>query len=102
MDSERGDVEAALKTLAGRRWTVALVLTVVMSVTYFGFLLLVAYAKPVAGALVTAGLSWGILLGALVIVLAWMVTGIYVAWANARYDTELAALRRRVDAEERP
>lgn len=85
--------EKALAVLARRRWRVAIALTAAMMATYFGFLLLVAYAKPVAGALVSPGLSWGILLGALVIVAAWVVTGIYVVWANARYDTKLEELR---------
>lgn len=85
--------EPALAKLAARRWRVAIALTAVMMTTYFGFLAIVAYAKPTAGALAAPGLSWGILLGALVIVVAWAVTGAYVAWANARYDGELAALR---------
>lgn len=83
-----------LALLASRRWRVALALTTVMMVTYFGFLFLVAYAKPIAGALVAPGLSWGILLGALVIVVAWVVTGTYVAWANSRYDVKLEELRK--------
>lgn len=61
--------------------------------TYFGFIFLVAYAKSVTSVLVTTGLSLGILLGALVIVVAWIVTGIYVRWANNVYDRELATLR---------
>ena len=93
MERERSGVEADLEALAARRWRVALALTAAMMATYFGFLFLVAYAKPVAGARVTPGLSWGILLGALVIVVAWIVTGIYVVWANARYDAKLDELR---------
>lgn len=82
-----------LADLARRRWQVAITLTAAMMATYFGFLFLVAYAKPIAGSLVAPGLSLGIVLGALVIVVAWMVTGIYVVWANRRYDGELARLR---------
>jgi uncharacterized membrane protein (DUF485 family) len=67
-------------------------------VTYFGFLLLIAYDRPVLGKLVVPGLSLGILLGALVIVVAWIVTGIYVRWANRVYDVELEKLRKRGDA----
>ena len=89
-----GDHDAALAALAARRWRVAMTLTLVMFVAYFGFLFLVAYAKEAVGAQITPGVSWGILLGALVIVVAWVVTGVYVAWANARYDRELAALRK--------
>lgn len=82
-----------LEALAARRWRLALVLTGAMLATYFGFLLLVAYDKPLLGAVLTPGLSVGILLGALVIVVAWALTGIYVRWANRHYDVELARLR---------
>jgi uncharacterized membrane protein (DUF485 family) len=87
-------VDKELRALAGRRWRIALTLTGAMMATYFGFLFIVAYAKPFAGSLVSPGLSWGILLGALVIVVAWIVTGIYVSWANSKYDTELGRLRK--------
>lgn len=86
------DRETALRALAARRWRVALALTTAMVVTYFGFLFLVAYAKALAGTLIAPGLSLGIVLGALVIVVAWIVTGVYVVWANRVYDRELDAL----------
>ena len=84
------DQARALVALAGRRWRVALVLTAAMLVTYFGFVLLVAYDKPLLGHTLAAGLSLGILLGAIVILVAWSLTGIYVRWANRVYDVELA------------
>jgi uncharacterized membrane protein (DUF485 family) len=87
------DTERQLEAIARRRWRIAITLTAAMLVTYFGFLLLVAYAKPALGALVAPGLSWGILLGALVIVVAWVLTGIYVRWANRHYDAALEELR---------
>jgi uncharacterized membrane protein (DUF485 family) len=95
------NVERQLEVIAARRWKIAIALTVAMLVTYFGFLLLVAYAKGALGALVMPGLSWGILLGALVILVAWVLTGIYVRWANRVYDVELAELRNKTDASEK-
>ena len=71
----------------------SLLLTAAMLVTYFGFVLLVAYDKPLLGQTVTPGLSLGILLGAVVILVAWALTGLYVRWTNRTYDTELARLR---------
>lgn len=50
-----------------------------MIVIYFGFVLLVAYDKPLLGQQIVPGLSWGILLGALVILSAWVLTFIYVS-----------------------
>jgi uncharacterized membrane protein (DUF485 family) len=81
-------------TLARARWRVALVLTGLMVLIYFGFILLIAYNKPLAGRRLVPGLSLGILLGALVIVAAWLLTLIYVRWANRVYDPALAAFER--------
>jgi len=84
-----------LKALDSSRWRIAVSLTVAMMVLYFGFILLVAYNKPLLGRLVVPGLSLGILLGALVIVAAWVLIWIYVRWANTHYDAGIAALRDR-------
>jgi uncharacterized membrane protein (DUF485 family) len=64
-----------------------------MVVIYFGFILLIAFDKPLAGRLLVPGLSLGILLGALVIVAAWLLTLIYIRWANRVYDPSLHRLR---------
>jgi uncharacterized membrane protein (DUF485 family) len=85
--------DAAFQDLARRRWRIAITLTIVMVALYFGFILLVAYNKPLLGRLVSPGLSLGVLFGALVIVLSWILTWIYVRWANAHYDPALLALR---------
>ena len=69
-------------------------MTIVMMAAYFGFILLVAFNKPLLGTLVAPGLSLGMLLGALVIVVAWVLTWIYVRWANTHYDAALRGLRR--------
>lgn len=89
----RDDMVARLHTIAAKRWRVAIILSVVMLVIYFGFILLVAFDKPFLSVLLNAGLSRGILFGALVIVSAWVLTAIYVIWANAKYDHEIAAIR---------
>jgi len=84
-----------LKSLDSRRWRMAITLTIAMMVVYFGFILLVAYNKPLLASIVIPGLSLGILLGALVIVAAWALIWIYVRWANHHYDAAIAALRER-------
>ena len=65
-----------------------------MMILYFGFILLIAFDKPLLGRLVAPGLSVGILSGALVIVAAWVLIWIYVRWANLHYDTAIDAIRR--------
>lgn len=84
---------ADIARLAAARFRIAVILTTLMVLLYFGFLSLVAYNKPLLARLVTRGVSLGILLGALVIVLSWVLTWVYVRWANRHYDPELERLR---------
>ena len=67
-------------------------LTAAMVLLYFGFISLVAFGRPLLAIQVVPGLSLGILLGALVIVASWLLTWIYVRWANEHYDAELRKL----------
>ena len=86
---------AELQALDRARWRVAIWLTLAMMAVYFGFILLVAYEKPFLTSVITPGLSVGILLGALVIVAAWVSIWVYVRWANQHYDARIAALKDR-------
>lgn len=88
------DRDAKLARLAAERARVAGALTAAVVVVYFGFILLIAYAKPLLATRLVPGLSLGILLGALVIVVSWLLTWVYVRWANRRYDTALDDLRK--------
>jgi uncharacterized membrane protein (DUF485 family) len=63
-----------------------------MVLIYFGFIALVAFGRPVLAFQVMPGLSLGILLGALVIVASWVLTWVYVRWANSVYDPAVRAL----------
>lgn len=83
------DLEKRLHAIAATRWRIAIWLSVFMLTAYYGFILLVAFNKPLLSGLLNPGLSLGILLGALVIVFAWVLTFIYVRWANTTYDSEL-------------
>jgi uncharacterized membrane protein (DUF485 family) len=83
----------ALAALSAARWRIALLLTVAMMVLYFGFILLVAFNKPLLGREIAPGLSIGILLGSLVIIASWVLIWAYTRWANAHYDAAVARLR---------
>ena len=89
------DRQDVLKALAAAQWRLALALTAAMLAVYLGFILLVAFAKPLLGTLLVPGLSLGTLLGALVIVTAWLLIWIYVRWANGHYDDTVASLQER-------
>ena len=87
------DHQAELERLSAQRFRVAAILTAVMVVVYFGFILLIAFGKDFLGELLTDGLSVGILLGVLVTLATWVLTWIYVRWANRTYEPAARRLR---------
>ena len=92
------DHERELRALDRARWRIALALTLAMVVNYFGFIMLVAYGRPILARQAVPGLSLGIVLGALVIAISWFLAWIYVRWANRHYDPRVAALYRKGSA----
>ena len=88
------DSASRLRELTRARRRVATALTAAMIVLYFGFIGLIAFDKQFLARKLTEGLSVGILLGALVIVISWLLTWFYVRWANANYDTALRDIDR--------
>jgi uncharacterized membrane protein (DUF485 family) len=88
------DSHLHLTRVAAARWRLALLLTAIMTATYVGFILLIAFNKPLLGTVVMPGLSVGILLGVLLIFTAWTLILIYVRWTNTHYDSSVAAVRR--------
>ena len=87
-----------LATLSAARWRIAVRLTLVMMAVYFGFILLVAFGKPLLGRLVLPGLSVGVMLGVIVIVTAWVLIWIYARWANTHYDAAVMRLQQQARA----
>ena len=86
--------DTRLRDLGALRWKYSIGLTIAMVCVYFGFILLIAFDKPLMATRLAPGLSLGILLGALVIVAAWLLTWVYVRWANSHYDSTIRDLRR--------
>jgi uncharacterized membrane protein (DUF485 family) len=86
------EVDLKLRELDQARWRMALALTVGMILIYFGFIALVAFGRSFLAIQVIPGLSLGILLGALVIVASWVLTWVYVRWANTVYDPAVRTL----------
>jgi uncharacterized membrane protein (DUF485 family) len=94
MEDGMTDRSSELHALSARRTRIATVLTLLMVIIYFGFIALVAFGKGFLASLLAPGMSWGILLGAIVIIGAWVLTYVYVAWANRVYDPAIEDLRR--------
>ena len=84
------ETHTRLTRVAAARWRLAILLTAAMTVIYVGFILLIAFNKPLLGTILMPGLSVGILLGVLVILTAWVLIVIYVRWTNQHYDRVVA------------
>lgn len=84
------------KHLVSRRWTISVILTFLLFVIYYGFILLIAWGKPFLSQKIGDAVTLGVPLGILVIVGAWVLTAAYVGWANSSYDSEVARLKSQV------
>jgi uncharacterized membrane protein (DUF485 family) len=84
------------RALVAQRWLVSLVLTAVLLIVYFGFILILAFDKTVFAQKIGEHVTLGIPVGVGVIVAAWLLTGIYVYWANTRYDTTVKRIREKM------
>ena len=83
------------KDLARRKNSISLVLTIATLVVYYGFILLIAFDREFFGRSFTENIPIGIPIGVGVIVLSWVFTGIYVRWANTRYDAMVENMKRK-------
>ena len=81
------------RSLMRRRWTVSIVLLVLLFILYYGYVLIVAYGKVFLASKIGINTNWGILLGVGTIICAWLLTVYYVIWANKVYDNEVEALK---------
>jgi uncharacterized membrane protein (DUF485 family) len=84
---------ADFKALVKKRWNVSLVLLVLLFVSYYGYILLIATNKAFVAQKVGAVTTLAIPLGVAVIVFAWALTAYYVGWANKSYDPEVERLK---------
>lgn len=80
------------KHFVRRSRVVSMTLTSLMLAVYFGFILLMAFGRDVLLVRMDGGLSLGIPVGMGIILTASMFTGIYVWWANTRYDVQVRAI----------
>jgi uncharacterized membrane protein (DUF485 family) len=77
------------KELVSKRWSISLILTFLMLFVYFGFILVLAFDKALLAQKIGEHVTLGIPVGVGVILFAWILTGIYVRWANTVYDSEV-------------
>ena len=80
------------KRLVRGKWTISIVLTIVLFIVYYGYILLIAADKTFLAQKIGEYTTLGIPIGVGVIVAAWVLTCIYVVWANRVHDVEVSRL----------
>lgn len=87
--------------LTSERSKFAWMLTIVMLVVYFGFVLTIAFDPSILGAPLSAGsvTTVGIPVGIGVIVIAFALTGVYVRRANSEFDELSNRIKAKVKGE---
>ncbi len=86
----------SFKDLVSKRLKFSLSLTVIMLVVYFGFILVIAFYKELLAIKIGEHLTLGMPIGIGIILFAWILTGIYIRWANKSYDKKVRELRNQV------
>lgn len=87
------DYQKLVRIRSGYGW----MLTWIMMIVYYGFILLIAFKKELLSARIGEGvMTWGIPVGLFVIVFTVLITGIYVRRANSEFDELTAAIRKEV------
>lgn len=79
--------------LVRKRWTVSLSLTALMLAIYYGFISILAFRADLFAHRVGEHLTVGIPVGLGVIIVSWLLTGVYVRWANDDYDAAVTNLK---------
>jgi uncharacterized membrane protein (DUF485 family) len=83
------------KSLVSTRWTVSFILTFLLFVVITGIFCW-SVNKEFLAQKIGVYTNYGIVLGILVIVLAWILTFIYVLWANFSYDKKVEELKKEI------
>ena len=98
--ASQGDIERIMRddsflALTRERARLSWTLSFVMLAVFLVFLFLVAFGGDLLAMRVAGATSMGIVLGVAVIVFAFILTGVYVSRANARFDALTDSLKRR-------
>jgi uncharacterized membrane protein (DUF485 family) len=81
------------KSLSVRKSRISLTFTAIELALYFGFVALIAFNKSFLSARLSGAIPVGIPISVGTILLSLVFTGIYVWWANNKYDVLLRKMR---------
>ncbi len=100
--SKKGKLEILndedFKSLSGQKNTISIILTIAELVLYFGFIALIAFNKPFLAQKLHEGVATtiGVPIAVGTIALSWVLTGIYIWWANKKYDVLVKKVREKI------
>jgi len=86
------------QSLVRQKNTISWILTALELALYFGFIALIAFNKPFLGTKISGAITVGIPIAVGTIVLSWVFTGIYIRWANSKYDDMVQKIKDKVGA----
>ncbi|TAL23026.1 MAG: DUF485 domain-containing protein [Nitrospirae bacterium] len=86
------------RSLSRQKNVISLILTIIELVLYFGFIALIAFNKPFLAQKLSEGgaTTIGIPIAVGTIILSWALTGIYIFWANSKYDAQVKKIKDKV------
>ncbi len=87
------------KSIVRGKNAISIILTILELAIYFGFILLIAYNKEFLSQKIYGPVTVGIPIGIGVIVLSWVLTGIYVLWSNKVYDEKVSRMKEKIGGE---
>ena len=90
--------DADFKNLSSQKVTISIILTILELVLYFGFIGLIAFNKPFLAEKLAPGVATtiGIPIAVGTIIGSWVFTGIYIWWANKKYDVLVNKVKEKV------
>jgi uncharacterized membrane protein (DUF485 family) len=84
------------RSLSSQKNTISVILTILELVLYFGFIALIAFNKPFLASKISGAISIGIPIAVATIFLSWVLTGIYIYWANSKYDVLVKKVKEKI------
>lgn len=84
---ERIRANPKFQELVAKRTRMSWLFAAMVLTAYYGFIALVAFAPQVLHTQLSSGrTTWGVVLGFGILVLSWVLTGLYVRRANTEFD----------------
>jgi uncharacterized membrane protein (DUF485 family) len=84
------------QSLSSQKFAISTILTVLELVMYFGFIALIAFNKPFLSQKLSGAITIGIPIAVGTIILSWVLTGIYIRWANNTYDVLVKKVKEKI------